>query len=292
MFLLLLTFILTKYLISNNIFSIFILIFLLIIYFYIINLNLKMNKFIKSIYIENNVREKKKIKVALCLTGRIDNDINKIYHNLKKNLLDHYDIDIFINADRDDDLIKKLYNPKKYVVYNKLIENNNLLDNTVNTMFYRIYECNKYTKDYEKKFNFTYDLIIRLRIDVNLNKRLYLENFLDNYIYFPVRFINGDSSNIYHLGITDQFFLGNRVNMDKLSYFYLNIINEDINSIKCKIPEVHLLNYLKINNIEYKIFYYNWIINFYDNYSYTNYSKFIHKIKDVFDTDCYINLML
>ena len=113
--LLILTFILTEYFNTNNIFSMLILIFLLIIYFYIININLKMNNFLKNICIENNVREKKNIKVALCLTGRIDDNIEKIYYNLKKNLLDHYDIDIFINADREDDLIKKLYNPKKYI---------------------------------------------------------------------------------------------------------------------------------------------------------------------------------
>ena len=156
-------------------------------------------------------------------------------------------------------------------------------------MFYRIYNCNKYTQDYEKEFNFTYDLIIRLRIDINLYKRLYLENFLDNYIYFPVRSISGDSSNIYHLGITDQFFIGNRKNMNKICDFYLNIINDDINNIECKIPEVHLLNYLKNNNIQYKIFIYSWSINFYDNYK--NYYKFIVKIKDIFRTGCYVNFI-
>jgi hypothetical protein len=192
--------ILIKYYLVCNIFTILIIIFLSIFYFYIINLSIKFHKFYKNInYIENKPLQKNNnIKIALCLTGKIDENIEKIYNNLKKNLLDHYDIDIFMNVDIENNLVKKLYKPKKYFIYNELVKINNYLEDGMNTMYYRIYECNKYTKIYEKENNFTYDLIIRLRVDVNLNERVYLENFLYDHIYFPARSIYGDSSNIYH----------------------------------------------------------------------------------------------
>jgi hypothetical protein len=86
----------------------------------------------------------------LCLTGRVDSDIENIYNNLKKNLLDHYDVDIFMNIDKESDIIKKLYKPKECFIYDKLIKSNNYLENNVITMFYRIYECNQYTKIMKK----------------------------------------------------------------------------------------------------------------------------------------------
>lgn len=280
--------ILIKYNINYGKSSIIINIFLFFIYFYIINFTLKINKFIlknKNYLIKNNpIVKKNNIRVALCLSGRIDDNIEKIYNNLKKNLLDHYNVDIFMNVDKESNLIKKIYKPKKYVVFNKLIESNNYLDNVTNTMFYRIYECNKYSKEYEEKNNFKYDLIIRLRVDINLYERLYLDNFFDNNVYFPMRSSYGDISHIYHLGVTDQFFIANRELMDKTCSIYNNIPK-----IKCKIPEVTLLYYFKNNSINYKFFNYNWIINLYDTYNIINYYKVFIRIKFILNKYCWTN---
>jgi hypothetical protein len=250
-------------------------------------------KLIKNLnYIENN-----KLRIALCISGKIDDNIEELYISWKEKLLNYYKVDIFMNINETNDFIENVIKPKKCVVFNKNIEFDNFLDKYSNLMFYRIYECNKYSIDYENKYNFKYDIIIRIRTDIILYDNLYLSNFKDDFIYFP---IIKDKIDIYKngfgLGITDQFFLGNRNNMNKLCDIYLYLKSNYLN-IDCKLPEITLYYYLNKKNINIAFFYYNWVISYYiysKNVSLKNIIlnkyKIFNKIFLIKGSECYINL--
>lgn len=275
---------------KNSIFKISVNILILIIYFLILNITIKLNNTSNKIqYIKYIKTAPQKIKVALCISGRIEEDIEKIYKSWKDNLLDFYDVDIFMNIDKNNDFITNVIKPKKIVLFNNNInKKNHLLDNS-NLMFYRIYECNKYSIEYEKKNNFTYDIIIRIRSDILLFDRLYLENFNEDILYFPSR-TPFEFANIYNLGVTDQFFISNRNLMNKTCEIYLVLENEKYKNIDCKIPEILLLYYLRQNDLGYKYFKYNWMINYYYENSLDSQLKTFGKIKYILNSGCYITL--
>jgi hypothetical protein len=263
---------------------------ILVIYFLILNITIKLNNISKKIqYIKYTKTKPQKIRVALCVSGRIEENFEKIYKSWKTNLLDFYDVDIFMNIDKNNDYIKNVLKPKKIVIFNGDInKKNHLLDNS-NLMFYRIYECNKYSIEYEKQNNFTYDIIIRIRSDILLFDRLYLENFNENLLYFPSRTLF-EFANIYNMGVTDQFYISNRYLMNKICDIYLILENEKYKDINCKIPEILLLYYLRQQNLEYKYFKYNWMINYYYENSFDSQLKTFSKIQYIFNNGCYITL--
>lgn len=261
----------------------------LIAYFFSVNISLKFKNYISKLNIIqiNKFLPKKNLRVALCVSGRFDKNIKKIYNSWKDNLLKYYNVDIFMNTNEENNFIKNVIKPKKIIIYNDQITKNNNLHKYANLMFYRIYETNKYKTEYENKYKFKYDLVIRLRSDILLNERLYLENFNDNKIYFPFKENICESGNIYSLGITDQFFIGKSKIMNNVCGFYLNL--EKYNYIKCKISEVSLLYYLKNNSIIYSQFKYDWIINYYNN-NLINNLKFYKRSLWIFSQSCFINL--
>ena len=264
-------------------------IIILIVYFISINIVLKFKNHISNLHIININKNliNKKLKVALCISGRLDNNIEEIYLSWKKNLLNYYNVDIFMNIDKNNNFIQNTIKPKKYVIFNDSIIKKNELHKYANLMFYRIYETNKYRQEYENKHNFKYDIIIRLRSDTLLNERLYLENFDKNAIYFPYKESICESGNIYSLGVTDQFFISNSYLMNKICNFYNYL--ENYNFIKCKISEVSLLYYLNKENINFIHFKYDWIINHYNN-NFINNLKFYKRSIWIFSRSCFINL--
>ena len=274
----------------NNYIKITILSILLLIYFVCINILINLKNKLSNIklikYLKFNKNDN--LKIALCVSGRIDKNMEKIYMSWKKNLLDYYNVDIFMNINETNDFINNIIKPKKYVIFNENINVDNLLDKYSNLMFYRIYECNKYSIEYENKNNFKYDIIIRIRSDIILNKKLYLSSFNENYVYFPVLKDKFDSTNNYGNGVTDQLFLANRKNMNKITDIYLDLDKKYL-KINCKIPEVTLYYYLKINKVNISFFYYNWNINYYNENSIFSKLKLFNKIFLTTGKDCLIN---
>ena len=267
-----------------------ILLLIIILYFYIINFFVKFKNHISKLKILkiNKKLKPKKLRIALCVSGKLDENIDKIYNSWKKNLLDFYDVDIFMNIDKENNYIKNIIKPKKYSLYNNIIHKNNNLHKYANLMFFRIYQTNQHRIIYEKENNIKYDLIIRIRSDILLKEKLYLENFTNNYIYFPFRKSVCESSNIYSLGVTDQLFIANPNTMNSICDIYHHL--EDYDYIKCKISEVTLLYYLNKINIRYCNFKYNWMINFYNNYNFNNNFKFFKRTFWIFSKSCFINL--
>jgi hypothetical protein len=274
----------------NLVVKIIMILIIIFLYYFFTNLYLNINKLINN---NNFIRlleyNPKNIRVALCISGKIDNNIEKIYKSWEENLLKYYDVDIFMNIDKSNNYINNIIKPKKCILFNELLESKNLDINSY-TMFYRIYECNNYSIEYEKKNNFEYDIIIRMRCDIILFERLYLENFKKNIIYFPTRNVKAETSNIYNLGITDQLFIGDRQTINKICNIYLNLNKTYLKKINCKIPEVTLLYYLKKNKIKYIYFYYSWIINYYNGFNTSFNIKFLKKILFIFNNNCFINI--
>jgi hypothetical protein len=265
---------------------------LIVLYYYNTDLLISVNKIInKNTSIKLLELKPKNIRVALCISGKIDHkNIKEIYESWQKNLINYYNVDIFMNIDEDNRYINEIIKPKRCVLFNKLIKNKNLDINSY-TMFYRIYECNKYSIEYEKKYDFEYDIIIRLRCDIILFERLYLENFKKNISYFPTRKNKAEISNIYNLGITDQLFIADRKTMNKICNIYLNLNDNYLQKINCKIPEITLLYYLNKKNIKYVYFYYSWIINYYNANNTSLKLKFLKKILFIFNNSCFINIL-
>jgi hypothetical protein len=80
-------------------------------------------------------------------------------------------------------------------------------------MWYKVQDANRLKEEYEKENNITYDLIIRTRPDIFINKFTFNEDINENILYFS-------SSELYH-SWNDQFAFGNKFVMD----IYNNIYN-------------------------------------------------------------------
>jgi hypothetical protein len=134
-------------------------------------------------------------------------------------------------------------------------------------------------------------LCVSGRIDKDIKEiyKSWKENLIN--FYNVDIFMNFETCNIYTLGLTDQNFIANRYLMNNICNIYLILEDKNYTKINCRIPEILLLYYLKKNNLEFKYFKYNWIINYYNKNIYNTIMKLFSKIRicDVFNS-CLINL--
>ena len=124
-------------------------------------------------------------KLALCLSGQ-PRSYKKAYDYIKRNLLDQYDVDVYIHAWRPvgsklfvfDD-IQSMYHPVQFVMEDGLPESTNSdlfvpnashPANFCTSMFYSIHRSDNYRIRNETSSNNKYDFIIRSRFDLALNK--------------------------------------------------------------------------------------------------------------------------
>ena len=238
-------------------------------------------------------------KVALCISGFIRNATDT-YPSIKKNIIDKFDIDVFIYSYKstvkhksiykirqspdtsDEDIIVKLYQPKKYVfnefsndfVNNIVLKNrpdeykqlladyaNDSLESKYVTkhvnqycMFYNVYKCNELKKEYESENGFKYDYVIRTRFDMSINDSKYLDCL--SYLNDNNIMIIGPAQHNYT--IYDHFALGQSMSMDKYSNLYSEIydvllsLNLDDKYKKLSLPETLIGFYiLKICKMSY-----------------------------------------
>ena len=241
--------------------------------------------------IKNNTQNRNnKLKIAICISGRIDEStLENCYNSWYENIIKYYDCDIFMNVNKTNEYITNIIRPKRIELFDHKINKNNKLDPNSNLMFYRIYECNKYSIEYENKYNIKYDLIIKIRPDLLIHEPLYLENFNNNYIYSPIC-KDYDIRNIYYLGISDQLFISNRIIMNKICNIYNELEDTIYSNIDCQIPEITFLYYLRRKNIPIKLFYYKINISYYDKLDFYTLLKKIKKLKLIFKKDCYLNI--
>lgn len=190
------------------------------------------------------------MRKAICLSGQ-PRGMFECYDNLVKNVLEPNDWpDVFIHCWYDPneegeqyrhdlpfqkpgkrlhESFEKMYNPIVYKTepqiefpgletYNSILQpDDERFIKSIQSMFYSIHECNYLKLQYELYNEFSYDMVMRLRFDLQ--------------IYEPIIFENYDKSvlNVYNdcrheCGcLTDHIALSSSENMDYYSQTYNNI---------------------------------------------------------------------
>ena len=163
------------------------------------------------------------MKIALCFSGQA-RSFEQGYEFYKKNLLDHYDVDVYIHSWKFDDERKllELYRPVSYEFQTPPLGNfDNRYTNTPNAqkhpprftyrMFYSMYKCSKLVQR-------QYDWIIKSRTDYALNVVIPFAELDNSKLYIPnCRMVpERDFGN-------DQFAFSSQENMMKYMSTFMNI---------------------------------------------------------------------
>jgi hypothetical protein len=195
------------------------------------------------------------MKIALCLSGQM-RTFRECYPSLKKFILDPLKPDVFIYTDSykgitrevenledfknekiGEEELKDLYEPKTIVVETpkkncteeidgikvpELLKQKEPKDyKGALPMFSQIYKCNELKKKWEKKNKFKYDLVIRLRPDIQFLEPL-PKGILNNpEIVWYNNSENGTPCTPWQ--ISDKFFLSNSKNMDYCCSVFTNL---------------------------------------------------------------------
>jgi len=203
-------------------------------------------------------------KVALCISGQ-PRSVEEGFPYIKKYFLEKYNPDVFLHSWYDKEKVGKkfdfsieynrndfwregidrrlldLYNPKKYVIekpkefdLSRLMHGNFEMLNpyNVSSMFYTIFRSNSLKKEYELENNFLYDVVIRIRTDLEIKTfNLDLNNINTEAIH-AIRI--GHTLNVSPFKdsniINDQLNFGGSKQMDIFSDVYNNLekyLNED-----------------------------------------------------------------
>jgi hypothetical protein len=166
------------------------------------------------------------MKIALCFAGQA-RAFEQGYEYYKRNLLDHYDVDVYIhtwNFPGEDELIK-LYNPKGHEFrtpplgdydnkYIRTPDREKYPPRNNYRQFFSLYECSKLVQFSAIK----YDWVIRSRTDYALNTVIPFAELDNTKLYIPnCRMVpERDFGN-------DQFAFGSQETMMKYMSTYLNI---------------------------------------------------------------------
>lgn len=147
--------------------------------------------------------------------------------------------------------------PKSFIIDNEIehTQSTILSKKSHLSQFYGILAANNLKSDYEVKYNKIYDIVIKMRYDIALNKSLYMENV-------SVDKFNGFNLNIKkHIGtISDLFWIAPSEIHDKVSDIYLDISNiKKFNQEYYDNPEAVLFYQIRRNNIDVTV--HNWNIS-------------------------------
>lgn len=177
------------------------------------------------------------MRVALCLSGLARCD-EESFASIKQCILDTLDPDVFIHtwlieeADAGaenrylQEHLEELYRPKgiefehpiKFDPRSYLERKypNNPTQNVL-SMYYKIKKCNELKSCYERSQGFTYDVVIRARMDLVLTTPITPQSLKhhDTHLLIP---LNSDFS-----GLNDQFALSSSATMDTYSQVYDHI---------------------------------------------------------------------
>jgi hypothetical protein len=130
------------------------------------------------------------MKIALCFSGQA-RSFEKGYEYYKRNLLDHYDVDVYIHSWKfpESEKMIELYRPRACQFETPLVNDaNEKYTNTPNAskyppqstfnMFYSMFECSQ-------MIGKEYDWIIRSRPDYALNVKIPFEELDNTKLYIP-----------------------------------------------------------------------------------------------------------
>lgn len=170
------------------------------------------------------------MKIALCLSGQA-RSFQKGFEYHKKNLLDHYDVDVFIHTWNFDGLeeLAKLYNPVSMMVEEPLKDDfDSLYTKTPDpikhpprftvAMLYSMHKSCELKTIHEMDEKFEYDWVIKSRTDYALNVFIPFAELNNKKLYIPnCRMVpERDFGN-------DQFAFGGSQVMNKRMTIYTNM---------------------------------------------------------------------
>lgn len=186
------------------------------------------------------------MRVALCLSGHF-RSFERVYPSLKASIIDPHKTDVFIatwdavgyDGVRGDahmrhnrlnpERVQRLFAPKKMLIeppkqwdtkrYHVIHDIGLRNPEIIFGMFYGIYTANKLKTEYEQEHNFTYDVVIRSRADLQFENVLPAHELeactKSNAVYIP-KFGN-------YNGLNDQFAFGCSDSMNKYCDTYPNL---------------------------------------------------------------------
>lgn len=208
------------------------------------------------------------MRVALCLSG-LTRSLEWYYILAKHYIIDPLNCDIFLHTWEQDhgghrciwepnvqhqkssfikakrDFVEHVIAPKKYIIEDYSIFEQENGNNISHAMYYSIYNANKLKRQYEEEHNIKYDLVIRSRMDIFHTMPIpEYELTNTNAIYVAC----GMMPEIYpHKEITDIFAFGSSENMNIYSDSVMAWQND-----KTLRSEQVLDTHLKQNNIKHK----------------------------------------
>lgn len=172
------------------------------------------------------------MKIALCFAG-LPRFYDKAYEYYKRNLLDHYDVDVFFHTWEGTDYVDviQLYKPNNIKVSNPLPKD--IINKTytrcadavnfpaINTVssFFSIYQSCFLKTEHEIRNGFRYDWVIKTRFDYALNLKFEFESMDNSKLYVPHCRMTRE-----HDFCNDQFAVSSSDNMNKYmsTYLYMN----------------------------------------------------------------------
>lgn len=131
------------------------------------------------------------MKIALCFCGQA-RSFEKGFEFYKRNLLDHYDVDVYIHTwkmSNGDKSLLQLYNPKDYIFEDALVgEYDSTYTNTPNAQKWPprfTYSALYSMKQVSKLIDGEYDWVIKTRTDYALNGRIPFDQWDNSKLYIP-----------------------------------------------------------------------------------------------------------
>ena len=163
------------------------------------------------------------MKIAICFFGKTVNkgglkDFEKGFNNIKNQVM-QYNPDIFIHSwNSNNSNVLKKYKPKKILLENPPFKKSNNFG--TRCMFYSIKKSIELKNEYEKQYNFKYDIVLLSRFDISGRADRLVFDINDNMddIYFSRDFWKNGV-------IVDHWCYCNSLNMDIISKIFDNIEN-------------------------------------------------------------------
>lgn len=131
------------------------------------------------------------MKIALCFCGQA-RSFERGYEYYKRNLLDHFDVDVYIHSwkmSNGENELLQLYNPKDYLFEDTLVGNyDEIYTNTPNASKWPprfTYSALHSMKAVSKLIDGEYDWVIKTRTDYALNGRIPFDQWDNSKLYIP-----------------------------------------------------------------------------------------------------------
>jgi|694.fasta_scaffold86285_3 uridine kinase len=211
------------------------------------------------------------MKIALLIAGYLRCFTENI-DNIKKNIIQNNDCDIYIHITKDNndlkylnkcisiDEIYNLLNPKLLISSENIFFSKNTTINNLLNQNYKFFWLNEERKKICEIESINYDCVVKIRPDVNILSKLLYESMDSNYICIPSddKIDKKRLHNIHDNHICDIIAYGSSNLMNQYFNYYLNV-NKLIENYGY-VNETLLYHYLNNNNILYNLINIDYVV--------------------------------